>query len=135
MDLLLHNGDLMSDKYGDIAICKDEYEDVIQTANNNILLRFGSHRYHPDLGNKVFTRRIKKNQSGLDDIAFESKNAILNDSRVISVEKVNVSTIQDSTTCVVSYILMFETYENGEKVQRRIDGRVDVNVFNMESGE
>lgn len=133
IDLLFNNGDLVVDKYGDLVMCNSEHDDIIQTANNNILLRFGSHRYHPDIGNKVYIRRIKKNITGMNEVAVECKNAIINgDNRVFDVLQVNVSTVEDDVTCNVDYILLIkETDDNGNEIDIKLDGRTIINIFNI----
>lgn len=132
LDLLYNNGDLKADEYGDLVLCSDESADIIQTANNNILLRYGHNAYHEDLGNKIFTERIKANEGGLNEVADECKRAIIEgDSRVVEVTTMNV-TMGENATCIVDYKLLVNGYEGNDY---SIDGRVQVNPFNTESGE
>lgn len=130
LDLLYNNGDLKADEYGDLVLCSDESADIIQTANNNILLRYGHNVYHENLGNKIFTERIKANEGGLNEVADECKRAIIEgDSRVVEVTTMNV-TMGENATCIVDYKLLVNGYEGSDY---SIDGRVQVNPFNTES--
>lgn len=132
LDLLYNNGDLKADEYGDLVLCSDESADIIQTANNNILLRYGHNVYHENLGNKIFTERIKTNEGGLNEVADECKRAIIEgDSRVVEVTTMNV-TMGENATCIVDYKLLVNGYEGSDY---SIDGRVQVNPFNTESSE
>lgn len=132
LDLLYNNGDLKADEYGDLVLCSDESADIIQTANNNILLRYGHNVYHENLGNKIFTERIKANEGGLNEVADECKRAIIEgDSRVVEVTVMNV-TMGENATCIVDYKLLVNGYEGSDY---SIDGRVQVNPFNTESSE
>ena len=132
LDLLYNNGDLKADEYGDLVLCSDESADIINTANNNILLRYGHNIYHENLGNKIFTERIKANEGGLNEVADECKRAIIEgDSRVVEVTAMNV-TMGENATCIVDYKLLVNGYEGSDY---SIDGRVQVNPFNTESSE
>lgn len=132
LDLLYNNGDLKADEYGDLVLCSDESADIIQAANNNILLRYGHNIYHENLGNKIFTERIKANEGGLNEVADECKRAIIEgDSRVVEVTAMNV-TMGENATCIVDYKLLVNGYEGSDY---SIDGRVQVNPFNTESNE
>ena len=132
LDLLYNNGDLKADEYGDLVLCSDESADIIQTANNNILLRYGHNVYHENLGNKIFTERIKANEGGLNEVADECKRAIIEgDSRVVEGTTMNV-TMGENATCIVDYKLLVNGYEGSDY---SIDGRVQVNPFNTESSE
>ena len=132
LDLLYNNGDLKADEYGDLVLCSDESADIIQTANNNILLRYGHNIYHENLGNRIFTERIKANEGGLNEVADECKRAIIEgDSRVVEVTTMNV-TMGENATCIVAYKLLVNGYEGSDY---SIDGRVQVNPFNTESSE
>lgn len=132
LDLLYNNGDLKADEYGDLVLCSDESADIIQTANNNILLRYGRNIYHENLGNKIFTERIKANEGGLNEVADECKRAIIEgDSRVVEVTVMNV-TMGENATCIVDYKLLVNGCEGSDY---SIDGRVQVNPFNTESSE
>ena len=155
IDMLLYNGDLVADKYGDISLCTDESNDVMQTANNNILLRFGGNKFHSELGNKIYNRRIKANQSGIETVQAECIEAIINgDPRVREVKQVIV-TLLEGANCMVDYILVYaktkeevasdedaetdvdtiEVVEEEEEELIEVDGRTYINAFNMEGGE
>lgn len=131
-DLLLKNGDLALNAYGDIMICEDEHSDIIQMANNNILMKFADNIYHPDLGNKIYDKRIKLTDSGLEEVATECKNAILTgDIRVLDVKVMNATRGKDAS-CTVDYILILNDGNNTE-----IDGRASINIYDneVEDGE
>ena len=114
IDLLLRNGDLALDGYGDISLCGGENDDIIQTANNNIMLRFADNMYHRSLGNKVFTSRIKLNSSGMETVAHESSVAILDgDSRVSDIKSIT-ATVSGKNECTIDYVL---TLTNGNMVE------------------
>lgn len=152
LDILLRDGDLVADKYGDILSCEDENEDVVQTANNNILLRFGGNKFHKELGNKAYDRRKKFNKSGIEMIQEECINAILNDGRIREIKHINVALV-DKGECSVEYVLIYaktiesivaddnndvdtlRTYDEPDEVLVEVDGRVYVNAFNIEGGE
>lgn len=105
-DILLQNGDLVIGKNSDISMCYDEIDDVIQTANNNMMLRFGDNRYHRELGNRLFTSRIKYNQIGIDTIAIECRNAVMNgDSRVRDMQ-IDITAAGDGR-CIINYTLQY----------------------------
>lgn len=111
-DLKCQNGDLVAGEYGDLILCDQgsgtvEDEDVIQTANNSILLRFGRNKYHNELGNGIYNRRVKASETGLAMVVEECEIAILNgDSRVQEVIDV-VATIGDNGQCKVQYQLSY----------------------------
>ena len=164
IDILLRDGDLVADKYGDISLCDDESHDVVQTANNNILLRFRGNKFHKELGNKVYNRRIKANQSGIEIVQAECTDAIINgDPRIREVKQVIVTLLEDAN-CMVDYIVVYaktkevvqeeedvdddtstddeedivdtiEVVEEEEEELVEVDGRTYVNAFNMEGGE
>lgn len=155
LDILLRDGDLVTGKYGDISLCEDESEDVIQTASNNILLRYGDNKFHEELGNKVYNRRKKANQSGIDIIQAECIDAIYNDSRIREIKQINV-TLLDDANCSVDYILIYaktieeaqvddvsdedvvdilETYDEPAEVLVEVNGRTYINAFNVKGGE
>lgn len=129
LDLLYNNGDLKADEYGDLVLCADESVDVIQMANNNILLRLGHNKYHNELGNGVYIDRIKANSSGLNDVKDQCIRAIVNgDNRVMDVLQMNVIMDGDGPSCIVDYKLRVGGSDSG---QYEIDGRVQVNPFNI----
>lgn len=111
-DLKCQNGDLVASDYGDLVLCDQsgdtyEDEDVIQTANNNIMLRFGRNKYHTDLGNDIYNKRVKASESGLKLVVTECEQAILNgDVRVQEVVDLTAS-IGDNGQCQVQYQLLY----------------------------
>ena len=128
IDLLLRNGDLALDGYGDISLCGGESDDIIQTANNNIMLRFANNMYHRELGNKIFTSRVKLNSSGMETVAHESSVAILDgDNRVSDIKSIT-ATVSGKNECTIDYAL---TLTNGNMV----DGRASINISNMDGEE
>lgn len=159
IDVLLVNGDLVANKYGDIMACADESDDVVQTANNNILMRFGGNKFHDSLGNKIYSKRIKANQSGIETVQAECANAIINgDPRIRDVKQVIV-TLLDNARCMVDYVVTYaktkeevleeddedddvetdvdtiEAIEEEEEEIVEVDGRTYISAFNMEGGE
>ena len=132
-DLLIQNGDLVADRYGDITLCTDENNDIIQMVNKNIVLRFGGNKFHKHLGNKVYSKRIKANQNGMEIVRAECINAILNsDSRIKKVKQINIA-LGDDANCIVEYVLTYATSRGGEL--RNVDGRAYINAFNMKGGD
>ena len=127
LDLLYTDGDLTANKNGDLQLCIDEYHDIIQTANNNIMMRYGHNKWHDKLGNKIFTMRIKANQHGIEEVARECTDAIINgDTRVKEVSHMNV-TIGDRAMCIVDYGLIVNTGDG----LKEIIGDTAVDAFNM----
>lgn len=106
IDILLRDGDLVADRYGDILLCHDESEDIIQTANNNILLRYKGNKFHNELGNRVYNNRIKSNEGGIAIIQSECINAIMNDPRVRDVSSIDVTILEDAM-CKIDYVLTY----------------------------
>ena len=138
IDMLLYDGDLIADKNGDILLCASESDDVIQTANNNILLRFGDNKFHNNLGNKIYNRRIKANQSGLETVQAECINAVATgDSRIREIKQM-VVTLGENASCIVDYVLVYAKTNDiniYDEELIEVDGRAFVNAFNMEGGE
>lgn len=132
IDILLQDGDLVADKYEDIMLCQDEDNDIIQTVNNNIILKLKGNKFHENLGNNIYSRRIKANQNGLEMVKSECINAIMNsDPRIKEIKQIDVE-LSDNASCSVNYILLY-TNENGELSQ--VDGRSYIDAFNMKGGE
>lgn len=107
-DIALVNKDLVSSNFGDIAIL-DDNDDVIQMAINNILTIRGTNEFHTDVGNDVYNGRYKMSDKGLQAIASECKNAILQDIRVSDVIEIiarNASTIDNYGLCEISFVLV-----------------------------
>lgn len=161
VDILLRDGDLVADRYGDISLCANESDDIIQTANNNIILRFGGNKFHTELGNKIYNRRIKSNQSGIEAVREECVDAIISgDPRIREVKQVVVTLLEDAN-CMVDYVVVYaktkeeivsnedeededidgedivdtiEVVEEEEEELIEVDGRAYVDAFNMEGG-
>lgn len=83
-DILLTNGDMRSNNYGDIDLVGGG-DEIIQTAISNILTVHGEIPSDPTRGNMIYNRRIKMTRSGLRQVESDSKNAILQDPRVVDV--------------------------------------------------
>ena len=107
-DVALVNKDLVPSSFGDIAIL-DDNDDIIQMAINNILTIRGTNEFHTDIGNDVYNSRYKMSDKGLQAIASECKNAILQDIRVSDVIEIiarNASTIDNYGLCEISFVLV-----------------------------
>jgi hypothetical protein len=131
-DLLLQDGDLVVDKYDDIMLCTDENSDIIQTVNMSILLRLGGNKFHEDLGNNAYNRRIKASQNGLEVIRSECIDAIMkSDARVREIRQIDVELGEDAS-CIVNYVI---TYINENEELTQTDGRTYIDAFNMKGGE
>lgn len=131
VDLLYYDGDLTADVNGDLQLCTDEYHDIIQTANNNILMKYGDNKWHTEFGNKVFGERIKANQGGIEQIIRECTNAILiGDKRVKEISYMN-ATLKPNATCLIDYHLIVNIGEG----MKEIIGSAVVDAFNMSEDE
>ena len=107
-DVALVNKDLVPSSFGDIAIL-DDNDDIIQMAINNILTIRVTNEFHTDIGNDVYNGRYKMSDKGLQAIASECKNAILQDIRVSDVIEIiarNASTIDNYGLCEISFVLV-----------------------------
>lgn len=107
-DIALTNGDIAASNFGDILIVNDN-DDIIQMAINNILTISGSNEFHPNIGNTVHNGRYKLSENGLNDIANQCKNAILQDHRVENVIEIiakNISTPENYGLCDISFVLI-----------------------------
>lgn len=107
-DIALVNKDLVPSNFGDIAIL-DDNDDIIQMAINNILTIRGTNEFHTDIGNDVYNGRYKMSERGLQAIANECKNAILQDVRVENVIEIiarNASTPENYGLCEISFVLV-----------------------------
>ena len=83
-DIFLNNGDISSSMYGDIAVVTS-YDDITQSAANNILTVYGENQFHPNIGNMARLRRLKVADSSLETIQKDCINAIMTDNRIESV--------------------------------------------------
>lgn len=123
-DIKFANGDIVVSN-GDICLCNDENEDIIQMANNNINLIYGDNIYHTDIGNAIYGQRIKANDTGLATVEFECKQAILRgDDRVSDVDTIT-AVLGENASCIVSYVLILT---DGSK----IDGSTAIRIFNTD---
>lgn len=123
-DIKFANGDIVVSN-GDICLCSNENEDIIQMANNSISTIYGDHIYHTDIGNTIYGQRIKANDTGLAAVEFECKQAILRgDDRVSDVDTIT-ATLGENASCIVSYVLILT---DGSK----IDGSTAVRIFNTD---
>lgn len=107
-DIALVNKDLVPSSFGDIAIL-DDNDDIIQMAINNILTIRGTNEFHVDIGNDIYNGRYKMSDRGLQTIANECRNAILQDVRVDNVIEIiarNASTPQNYGLCEISFVLI-----------------------------
>jgi hypothetical protein len=121
-DIAMIDGDLVVTDLGDLAITASDNDDVIQMANNNIMTRLGENIHHPEVGNDVYNKRLKITSSGLAEVESDSKNAILNDTRVSDVYNILAYAGDNYGECIIEYAL---TTVDGSK----LDGRVSVNIF------
>lgn len=101
-DLYMSNGDLVANVFGDLVVCSDERNDIIQSVNNMILTRLGENIYHTDIGNDIFNMRVKASDSGIEQVTEESKIAILKDPRISDVSYID--TVRDGSDYIVKYI-------------------------------
>lgn len=104
IDIMMNgNGDIVTTESGDIALVVDNSDDIIQSANNNILTRLGENIHHPNLGNDVYNKRIKYTDSGLRMIESYCTSAILQDSRIKNVENILAIRGDTNTDCIIQY--------------------------------
>lgn len=123
-DIKFANGDIVVSG-GDICLCSNEDEDIIQMANNSINLIYGDNIYHTDIGNAIYGQRIKANDTGLATVEFECKQAILRgDDRVSDVDTIT-AVLGENANCIVSYVLILT---DGSK----IDGSTAIRIFNTD---
>jgi phage baseplate assembly protein W len=115
-------GDMVVTEFGDIATVLSDDDDIIQMANNNILTKLGENIHHPEIGNDVYSMRLKITPSGLAEAEFSSKSAILYDTRVSDVTYINASQGNNYGECIITYTLV--TVDNVT-----LDGRISMNIF------
>lgn len=92
--------DLSTSIGGDLQMASDT-EDVIQSSVTNILLYIGELSHYPDYGNTVFNERIKMSDSGFVTVESDSRDAILQDERVDTVDSITATQV-DGEDSVVS---------------------------------
>lgn len=106
-DIALIDKDIVLSNFGDVSIL-DDNDDIIQMAINNILTIRGMNEFHTEIGNDVYNGRYKMSDLGLQNIASECKNAILQDTRVedvIEITATNISTYENYGLCDISFII------------------------------
>lgn len=105
IDLLMNgNGDLTVTKSGDIALVDNHDDDIIQTANNNIMTRLGENMYHPKIGNSMYKSRLKYTDVGLRMVESCCSDAIKQDTRIKDVENILAMRSGDSEhDCLIQY--------------------------------
>lgn len=89
-DILLYNGDIVSDLYGDISLVTS-HEEIIQSAINNIYTVYGENKFHRTLGNKIYNERLKSADSSLELIRKYCMDAVMTDNRVMSVRSIEAT--------------------------------------------
>ncbi len=87
-DILLDNGDITPSLYGDIAVVTS-YDEIIQSAINNIYTIYGENIFHPTLGNKIYGERLKISQNSLDLVKKNCIDVIMTDDRILHVQSIN----------------------------------------------
>ena len=87
-DIFLTNGDVATTIYGDIAVV-ESYDEITQSAVNNVLTIYGENQYHTDIGNMAYKRRLKLANSSIDTIKKDCVDAIMMDDRVSEVVSVD----------------------------------------------
>lgn len=104
-DILLKNGDISATPYGDIAVVTS-YDEITQSAIDNILTIYGENQYHTDIGNMAYKRRLKISNSGLDIVKQDCINAILMDDRIDSVVSINAEYDKDNANNInISFVI------------------------------
>lgn len=94
-DLFLTNGDISNTLFGDIGVV-ESYDEITQSAVNNVLTILGENQYHSDIGNMAHRRRLKSSDSNLDLVMKDCIDAILVDTRVDSVASITASYDNDN---------------------------------------
>ena len=105
-DIYLNNdGDIETTNFGDIAVITS-YDEITQTAINNIKLIYGENEFHDDIGNMAYNRRLKISDSSLQVIKADCISAILRDVRVNKVVSMTVSYGDIPNTIDIAFTLM-----------------------------
>lgn len=105
-DILLSNGDIDVSPYADLAIVQS-YDEITQSAINNILTIYGENQFHPDIGNMVHNKRLKISNGGLATIIQDCSNAVMQDDRVAAVKSLTAEIDPDNNTKVnITFTLM-----------------------------
>ena len=103
-DIMLDtDGDIMATQIGDIRIISND-DELIQMAVNNMSTIYGELENDLTRGNLVYSRRIKINNEGMRKVAYDCKNAILQDPRVVNVPYIDVTKTEGSDYgCTVKF--------------------------------
>jgi len=96
-------GNDISLKNGDINIIYDDNE-IIQSVIHNIWTVYGENPFHTNMGNKVYSRRIKVSNSYISIIADDCKNTILQDNRISKVISLTVTPLSDNM-CEIAFVI------------------------------
>ena len=104
-DILFNNGDINNTIYGDISIITS-YDEITQSAINNIYTIYGENQYHKNIGNAAYNRRLKISDSCLSIIEKDCINAIMIDDRIKKVISMVATRDKDNLYNVnVSFII------------------------------
>ena len=121
-DIYLNSdGDIEATNFGDIAVVTS-YDEITQTAVNNIKLIYGEDQFHTDIGNMAYNRRLKISESSLEVIKNDCISAVLKDTRVDKVVSMTVSYSDTPNTLDIAFTLMV------------IDGTMVSNKINIDRG-
>jgi hypothetical protein len=102
-DISLVSDDVGVSPTGDVQLIGGD-NNLLQTAFNNMKIRYGESEYHPTRGNMIFSRRLKMTEADMAQVEQDCKNAILFDSRVADVPYIKV-TQADNYGCYVQFKL------------------------------
>lgn len=104
-DIFLTNGDVATTIYGDIAVV-ESYDEITQSAVNNVLTIYGENQYHTDIGNMAYKRRLKLANSSIDTIKKDCIDAIMMDDRVSDVVSVDAYYDEDNKNNInISFVI------------------------------
>lgn len=121
-DIYLNSdGDIEATNFGDIAVVTS-YDEITQTAVNNIKLIYGEDQFHIDIGNMAYNRRLKISESSLEVIKNDCISAVLKDTRVDKVISMTISYDDTPNTLDIAFTLMV------------IDGTMVSNKINIDRG-
>ena len=121
-DIYLNSdGDIEATNFGDIAVVTS-YDEITQTAVNNIKLIYGEDQFHADIGNMAYNRRLKISESSLEVIKNDCISAVLKDTRVDKVVSMTVSYSDIPNTLDIAFTLIV------------IDGTMVSNKINIDRG-
>lgn len=101
-DIMLINGDIVISEINDISTV-DDNNDIVQQACHNIYTKLGENQFHTKLGNKVYGKRLKYNESSADVISQLCEECIYQDERIDNVISVDVTMTND--TALVKFVI------------------------------